>query len=387
MNNLELLTPDQTALQNVYKFCNLPNPYDVTTETNDLMLNAFKEIINWHCSKNSFYKQFLEDHKFNIQTLTSIKEFDKIPFIHANFFKMHEIPSISKENISLHLTSSGTTGQKSQMFFDAWSIKIARNMVDKVFNYFGFYKPDEEVNYLLYAYEPTQGFNVGTTNTNVFLTSYAKAKNIYFSLRNFGEGKHEFDFFGTVETLIKYQNEGLPVRIFGFPAFMYFTLLKMKELGYPKLKLHPDSFVAFGGGWKGHTDKAISKKELYSMIADQLGVVDTRIRESYGSVEHSIPYFECPNHNLHAPVWSKIFIRDVKTLEVLGYNKIGYLQFVTPYITSVPAISVLMGDLGELYPPETCGCGLSTPFFVIKGRAGILQNKSCAVSAAELLKK
>ena len=387
MNKEDIMIPEMNTLSSVYEFCMLDKPYEININTDKLMIEAFKEIINWHTQHNQFYCKFLNANDFSVNDLNSVEDLHKLPFLHANFFKLHEIPSIEQEKIFLRLTSSGTTGQKSQMFFDEWSIKIARRMVDTIFDYYGFNTPEQEVNYLLYAYEPVENLAVGTTNTNVFLTSYAKPKHIRFALRNYGNGKHEFDFFGTAETLIKYQEEGIPVRIFGFPAFMYFTLAKMKELGYSDLKLHPESFVSFGGGWKGFSDKAITKEELYSMIQKQLGIIDSRIRESYGSVEHSIPYVECPNHNLHVPVWSKLYIRDVKTLEVLGYNQTGYMQFVTPYITSVPAMSVLMGDLGEMYSGDSCGCGLETPFFVIKGRAGISQNKSCAVSAAELLRK
>lgn len=379
--------PDMNLLKNVYDFCNLKNPFETTAETDKLMLNAFREIIQWHKSQNKFYANFLKINNFSLDDLKSVADLSKIPFIHANFFKMHEIATVSKEKVYLTLTSSGTTGQKSQMFFDEWSIEISRKMLDKIFSFYGFSAPEQEVNYLLYAYEPIKNSMIGTTNTNIHLTSYAKAASTFFALKNYGGGKYEFDFFGTINALKEYQKENKPVRIFGFPAFMYFTLTKMKELDIENFRLHSDSFVFFGGGWKGHTDKAITKPELYTMIEKQLGVTNNRIREGYGAVEHSIPYFECPNHNLHAPVWSKIYIRDVRTLKVLDYNKTGYLHFITPYITSTPAISVLMGDLGELYPADSCSCGLKTPYFTIKGRAGISQNKSCAVSAAELLKK
>ncbi len=387
MENILELIPDPEKLRNVREFSLLENPYESNTKTDNLMGSAFREIIDWHVSNNKFYSEFLKLNGFNSTQIKSKEDLSKLPFIHANFFKMHEIPTIDKKDVFLHLTSSGTTGQKSQMFFDQWSIKSARKMVDRVFVHHGFSNPESEVNYLLLAYEPVENFAVGTTNTNVFLTSYAKPASITYALRNYGNGRHEFDYFGSVSALKKYEEEGIPVRIFGFPAFMFFILQKMRELNIKPLKLHPDSFVSFGGGWKGHTDKEISRQELYSMITGMLSVPDERIRQSYGSVEHSIPYFECKNHNLHKPVWSEIFIRDVKTLEVLGYNKTGYLQFVTPYITSVPAISVLMGDLGMLHKAEECGCGINTPYFEITGRAGISQNKSCAVSAAELLRK
>jgi hypothetical protein len=71
----------------------------------------------------------------------------------------------------------------------------------------------------------------------------------------------------------------------------------------------------------------------------------------------------------------------------LPYGEKGFLQFVSPYITSAPAHSVLMGDMAVMYPAEKCGCGITTPYFEILGRAGTSKNKSCAIAAAELLKR
>lgn len=167
---------------------------------------------------------------------------------------------------------------------------------------------------------------------------------------------------------------------------MYFTLMQMQEMDI-KIKLHPDSLVMFGGGWKGYANQEISKERLFGLIHEYLGISLERIRDAYGSVEHSIPYIECKNHHFHLPIWSRLFIRDVKTLEVLEYGKVGFMNFVTPYITSVPAISVMMGDLGVLHRASECSCGAQTPYFEVIGRAGVSQNKSCAVSASELLKK
>jgi len=298
---------------------------------------------------------------------------------------MHESISIDKESIHEHLTSSGTTGQKSQMFFDKWSILSARRMVEFIYNAIGFNDPKQESNYLLLAYEPLKNFKMGTTNTNIFLTSFSKPKEVFFALRQ-TNGTHEFDRFGTVKKLQEYSEQNLPVRIHGFPSFMYFTLMQMKDMGI-KVKLHPDSLAMFGGGWKGYANKAIPKEELFELMHEYLGISLSRIRDGYGSVEHSIPYIECKNHKLHIPIWSRLFVRDVKTLEVIDYGKSGFLNFVTPYITSVPAISVMMGDLGVMHKAEECSCGAKTPFFEILGRAGVSQNKSCAISASELLKK
>lgn len=378
-----LLPPDTTALKNVRKLCEITDAYASSDELDSLFVDAFKEIISWHRKNNEFYKKLTCD--FDLSKLQSVDDLKDLPFIHANFFKMHEVVSIDEKDVSEHLTSSGTSGQKSQMFFDEWSILAVRRFVKFVYGENGFDTPEKESNYLVLAYEPHEGSKVGTTSTNLFLTSFSKAKEIFFVLRNTA-GTHEFDRFGTVAKLQEYAKQDLPVRINGFPSFMYFTLMQMKDMGV-KVKLHPDSLAVFGGGWKGYADQQVPKEELYSLMHEYLGINTQRIRDGYGSVEHSVPYLECKNHKFHVPVWSRLFVRDVKTLEVLDYGQSGFMNFVTPYITSVPAVSVMMGDLGVMHRASDCSCGAKTPFFEALGRAGVSQNKSCAVSASELLKK
>lgn len=380
-----LLPPEPDCFSKLQELCEYSDAYVHTEELDKLFIEAFKEILTWHKSHNKFYSSLLEKEGFDINALNSIEDLHKLPFIHANFFKIHETLSVEKNTIAEHLTSSGTSGQKSQMFFDEWSIKSARRMVQYIYDEIGFNTPDQETNYLLLAYEPLKNFKVGTTNTNIFLTSFAKPKEVFFALRQSG-GTHEFDRFGTVRKLQEYADQNLPVRIHGFPSFMYFTLKQMREMDI-KLNLHEDSLVMFGGGWKGYANEQIPKDQLFDMIHEYLGIKTSRIRDAYGSVEHSIPYIECEKHNLHVPTWSRLFIRDVKTLEVLDYGKEGFMNFVTPYITSVPAVSVMMGDLGVMHPASECTCEAKTPFFKIIGRAGVSQNKSCAISASELLKK
>ena len=259
-------------------------------------------------------------------------------------------------------------------------------MVDAIFESYGWVTPSQKTNYLLYSYGTEADSKLGTAYTDHYLCKYAPARGVFHALRRTGDGEHEFDAFGCIETLRRYEREGLPVRIFGYPAFLSFTLERMRKLRMPPLKLSRRSLVFLGGGWKGHADRAIPKKELYAQIAARLGIPDARIRVGFGSVEHPIPYVECSSHQFHVPVWSQVFIRDVATLEPVGFGKPGFLHMVSPYITSMPAHSVLMGDSATLFPGDACPCGVETPYFVVHGRAGTSRNRSCAVAAAELLK-
>jgi len=141
-----LLPPDANALKNLQKLCEITDAYTSSDELDALFIDAFKEIISWHRKNNPFYDKLTQD--FDLDKLQNV-DVKELPFIHANFFKMHESLSVDKKNI--------------------------------------------------------------------FLTSFAKPKEVFFALRQ-TEGTHEFDRFGTVRKLQEYYEQNLPVRIHGFPS-------------------------------------------------------------------------------------------------------------------------------------------------------------------------
>lgn len=380
-----LVVPDKKKLKKVEEFCLNDKPYDHFSESDQNFLEAMREITLWHTEKSPFYKKYVEQKKFNIDSLKTLDDCLNIPHLWAHFFKQSEILSIPRDEVFLHLTSSGTTGQKSQIFFDEWTIRSAQKMVDSIFENNQWVTPDQKTNYILLSYETESSSKLGTSYTDNFLCKYAPVNEVFTTLKLTGEGTHEFDIFGTVDSFIRFAESGLPTRIFGFPAFLYFALERMKKLGIPPVTMHKDSLVFLGGGWKGHADKEIRKEELYSLCEEMLGIPNERLRDGFGSVEHCVPYVECSKHRFHVPVWSRVFIRDFETLQKLTEGEIGFLHFVSPYITSMPAHSVIMGDKASLH--SDCGCECKTPYFIIHGRAGTSKNKSCAMAASELLKK
>ncbi len=379
-NEDHLKVPDAFALSAVQALCDIRDPYKEGQD--ELFLRAMHQNIRWHDRRSDFYRKFL-DHR-NFSHLQQSSSLENIPYLPANFFKKYEILSISRRDVTTHLTSSGTLGQKSQMFFDDWSLSIAQRMVADIF-YHNSWMSWKETNYLLLTYESAENLKLGTSFTDYFLCRFAPIKSLFCALRANGEGGHQFDLMGSIDQLKGYDSS-LPLRLFGFPSFLYFILNRMKKINLKLAFKNPESLVFLGGGWKGHADQAISKSELYDLIQDRLGINPNRIRDGFGSVEHCIPYIECINHHFHVPTWSRVLIRDLKTLEVLPQGEKGFLQLISPYITSVSANSVLMTDLAAWYGPEECGCEIKTPWFEVSGRATLSQNKSCAVTASELLK-
>lgn len=373
---------DMTAREKLITFENIYDQENSST----IFMEAMRDCLNHHKSNNAFFKAYMDEAGWNPENLKTEQDLEHIPFIHANFFKKYETLSVPREAIVEHATSSGTSGQKSQMFFDQDSFDFGNSMVKNQFRYFGFLS-DELTNYLLFTYEPAQiSSKLGTAKTDIGMLSYAPANESFFALRYNGQG-HDFDVYGTIKTLEEYEAQGLPVRIFGFPSFLYFTVRQMKDTGHRPLHLNPKSMTMLGGGWKGYADKQIQKSELYKMVEEMLGIPAQNCRDGYGSTEHSVPYFECPHHHFHIPIYSRMLIRDVETLKPLPYGKPGFANFITPHLLSVPAVSVLMGDMAILHDAKECGCGICTPFMEIIGRAGTSKGKSCAITASELLKR
>ncbi|MDD4075936.1 MAG: hypothetical protein PHC80_07575 [Eubacteriales bacterium] len=374
-------SPSLGALQALYAHA---DPFDAPG-TNGVFTDAVRAVAQWHYDRDAFLKAYFDSASFSPAHIKTLDDLPDIPMLHANFYKTHEVLTAKQEDIVLHMTSSGTSGQKSQMYYDAWTIFSSDKSADMEFARYGLIT-DQPVNYLLYSYEPAEGVDTGTLRTRQMMRRYAPQNELAYALRWTGKG-HEFDLFGCIQTLLRYAEQGLPVRILGFPAFLYFTLEKMKDMGYPPLKLHPDSLVMMGGGWKGFAGKALSAAEFRAYIGERLGLPDTHCRESYGAVEHGVAYIDCPHHHFHVPIYSRAFVRDVRTLKPLPYGEPGFLNVVSPMNTAVPVVSLLLGDLAVLHPAEACGCGVETPWFEILGRAGTSKNKSCAIAAAELLRK
>lgn len=352
--------------------------------TEVLFLEAMRESVEHHRTHNGFYDTLLKECGFSIELLKSVKDCEKIPVIPAQFFKYHEIMSVKKEAVEIHATSSGTQGQKSQVFLDNESLKLGTKMAIKSMKYHRFISLIP-TNYFILGYEPKEGNDMGNVKVALGMTRFAPAKEKVFALRPIGD-RYEIDYFGIIDAFKRFNKQRLPVRILGFPSYLYMILKAMKDSGLKPLKLNKKSVILTGGGWKNFDDIMIDKNELHQMVEEYLGIPAENCRDFYSAVEHSVAYPECKNHHMHVPIWSRVIIRDVKTLEPLGFNQPGFLSFISPLVSSMPISSVLMGDMAVLRDGTECGCGIETPYFEILGRAGMAKVRSCAVAASEYMK-
>ncbi|MDF2521123.1 MAG: hypothetical protein K0R84_1751 [Clostridia bacterium] len=369
-----------TAREKLFAYSNI---YD-QKGSEELFLEAMRESVEHHRAHCKFYDKLLKQRGYSIDSLKSIEDCGKIPTISAQFFKYHEVLSIEKEKVKIHATSSGTQGQKSQIFLDRDTLKLGTKMIIKAMRYHGLISIIP-TNYIILGYEPRTGNDMGNVKVALGMTRFAPAKERVYALRAIGD-KYEIDYFGIMDALERFNRQKLPVRILGFPSYLYMLLQMMKESGMKPLRLNKRSLILTGGGWKKFDEMMVDKEELYSMVEELLGIPAKNCRDFYSAVEHSVAYPECANHHMHIPIWSRVVIRDVKSLQPLGFDEPGFLSFISPLVSSVPISSILMGDMAVLRDGKECGCGIDTPYFEILGRAGAVKLRSCAVAASEYMK-
>ena len=351
--------------------------------TEELFTAAVRDNVEYHAARSPFYARLLDRRAFDPVCIQSAEDCARIPVIPATFFKYHEALSIGQEYVSIHATSSGTQGQKSQVFLDDDTIKTGTRMAVNCFWYHGLISP-VPTNYIMLGYEPHESNEMGAVKTAMGVTRFAPALSREFALRHGADG-YKSNWFGVLDALRRYERQGWPVRFVGFPAFLHRLLTEMKREGL-RFRLNRRSRVLLGGGWKQFSDASIDKLELYRMAEELLGVPEERCRDFYSAVEHSVAYAECRNHRLHVPIWSRVIIRDIRSLEPLPFDEPGFLSFVTPLVLSSPLTSVMMGDLAVLRDGKGCGCGIESPYFKVLGRAGAGRLRNCAVSADELMR-
>lgn len=349
-----------------------------------LFIEAMKESIGHHQRHCSFYDRLLAMNDFSVDEMKSIEDCEKIPPITAQFFKYHEILSIDRKEIVLHATSSGTQGQRSQVFLDSETLRLGTKMAVKAMKFHGLISI-LPTNYVILGYEPKLQSQMGNIKVAQGMTRFAPAWEKVYTLRALGND-YEADYFGVIDALQRFNRQKLPVRLLGFPAYLYFLLKKMKETGIKPLKLNKRSVILTGGGWKGYDRFMISPQKLYALVEEYLGIPAENCRDFYSAVEHSVAYPACKNHHIHVPIWSRVIIRDVRSLAPLGFDQPGLLSFISPLVSSMPLSSILMGDMAVLRDGRGCGCGITTPYFEVLGRAEVLRGKSCAVAATEYMK-
>ena len=365
------------------KLFSFKRPYDLEA-TNDLFVKAMKENLDYQYHNCLPYKAILDKQGFHPSNLKTMDDLAKLPFIPTLYYKHHEIYSMPKKKMVIKATSSGTSsGTTSHIGFNFESLLRGWSMLRRVFRYHRIWslKPTR---FIIFGYQPSKKNKRAIAKTAHGFTFSAPAKSKDYALKVV-KGEYQLDLASLKANLIRYAKGKCPVRTLGFPAYTYFLLKEMQEEGI-RLQLPKGSLITIGGGWKEFYKEQVDKEDFYRLVKDVLGVDDQHIVEFFGAVEHPILYTDCRYHHFHIPVYSRVIIRDVDTLEPLKHGQMGLINLLTPMVMSTPVLSVMTDDLGILHD-SPCPCGEKSPYLEIIGRVGVADIKTCAAGAEDILKE
>ncbi|MEY4630681.1 MAG: hypothetical protein RIQ81_801, partial [Pseudomonadota bacterium] len=146
------------------------NPFDHSDAAQALFRESFVASAEAHFSGNRFFKGIWEEAGMQPRQIKSEADLDKVPAIMVNLFKEQELMTGPREDVVLTLTSSGTGGQKSQIFLNQESLKRVKRLAWQIHAALGM-TSDDEVNYLCFTYDPAVATNLGTAFTDELLTS------------------------------------------------------------------------------------------------------------------------------------------------------------------------------------------------------------------------
>jgi len=363
------------------KLFRIKNPFD-TENTHELFYKAVKENCEFQYNNCPEYRKLLEGLAFTPKDINSYEDIEKLPFLPTVFLKGNRIYSMPRRKMLIKATSSGTRGKFSEIGFELEGLLNGLHMVINVA------KPRKLLslrpcNYIVFGYKPHKSNRTAVTKTAYGYTLFTPALSRTYALK-YKEGKYTPDLEGVIEAIVKYSTSRFPLRFIGFPSYTYFVMKMMDERGI-YVNLPKDSKIMLGGGWKQFYKEQVDKETMYGLAKKVLGLEEENIIEAFGAVEHPILYCDCKKHHFHIPVYSRVIIRDVNTLEPVENGRIGLVNLITPMIKATPILSIMTDDLGILHDASECDCGINSPYLEIIGRVGLKDVKTCAAGAAELL--
>ena len=363
------------------KLFSIKDIYDLEP-TDELFVKAMRENCQFQYDNCSDYKKILDGEGFTPDMLQTPADLAKLPFIPTLIFKKRRLFSMPQSRMLWKPTSSGTSGSFSKIGLESTALISALKMVLKVTPKRGVLSL-RPCNYIVFGYKPNRHNKTAVTKTAFGTTLLAPALSRTYALL-YRNGKYEPDLEAVIKAILKYSKRKAPLRFMGFPSYTFFVMKMMEERGL-KVKLPKGSKIMMGGGWKQFYTEEVDKSVFYDLADRVLGVKDCDIVEFFGAVEHPILYCDCPNHHFHVPIYSRILIRDIHTLEPVPNGTPGLINLMSPMVKATPILSIMTDDLGILHDGSKCGCGQSSPYLEIMGRVGLKDIKTCAAGAAELL--
>ncbi len=361
--------------------CRVEKPHVWSEAKTRLMVGACREFASFHFERSREIAHLYRREAFDPRSIQQESDLSRIPMLGVSAMKRFLITSLPHSLATLKLTSSGTRGQKTQIWFDAPSLERCQAMLAAQWAQEGLVS-EKPTNYLMFVYDPKDAKDLGIAFSDKNQQRFAPVHRAFYAIQKDSAGQWAFRKEEVLKRLREYAMEGKPVRLFGMPAFLFEILSMMTE----PIPLPPGSWMVTGGGWKAAEDKNVSRDFFRQRAGELFSLPPDRIRDAYGMAEHCAPYIDCRRHRFHVPAFCRVIARDPVTLAPLPPGRVGLLELISPYNAMMPNLALLTTDLGAI-DAEPCPCGDNSPTFTLAGRGGLSKHKGCAIHAGEIVKR
>ena len=335
-------------------------------EKAELLTRELTELTDHHMSKCPEYARIAKALGYDPK---EVKDPSDIPFFPVRLFKELDLLSINREDVFKVMTSSGTTGQAvSKIYVDKETAMIQQKVMVRILSeYLGKKRIPMLIIDTPSVMKDRKSF---TARGAAVIGLQIMSRDTVYALND--------DMSLNLDTikafLEKYGKE--KYLIFGFTFMIWKHLYEAcKESG--ESFDFSESWLMTGGGWKKLTESAISQEEFQKRMTDAFKI--EHFLDHYAMVEQTgCIYAECECHNMHASIYSDVFIRNPEDFSLCGIGEEGIIQTVSVLPHSYPGHSLLTEDWGLIAGEDDCPCGRKGKYIKILGRLKSAELRGCS---------
>lgn len=343
-------------------------PYSLDQKEKDIILTEMLAELTIHHYQNCIeYRNILDAIGFD--PYKGITDYAELPMLPVRLFKEMPLKSVSEQDLTKSMSSSGSSGQKvSKLYLDRKTALAQQNVGIKITSGF-----------LGIKRMPFVIIDSPSIIKSREAYSARGAAALFFSL--FGSDRIfalKDDMSLDIEKLKVFldKHQGQQILVFGFTFMVWQHLYTaLKDAGI-KLDFH-DGFLIHSGGWKKMESMRVSTETFKAELGEQCNI--KHIYNEYGMAEQSgTIYFECEYGHYHASIFSDVIARRGTDLSVCDFGESGMMELVSVLPHSYPGHVLLSEDEGVVCGVDDCPCGRLGKYFRINGRLKNAELRGCS---------
>ncbi len=332
------------------------------TRNETILLKHLNDLTDWHRARCPAYGRLIDVIYPGFRQARTITE---VPYLPVGLFKTHRLASVPEEEISVVLTSSGTTGrQPSRIYLDR---ETAR-------------RQSAALAHTMSRLLGPQRLPMIVIDSKGVLTDpdhfSARGAGV-MGMMNFGR-RHFF----ALDDHMNLDLEGLSAflgencsrsfLIFGFTFMVWQYFYRRIEGAGIDLS---NGILVHSGGWKKLQEQSVGNAEFKRRLHSSTGL--SRIHNFYGMVEQVGGVFlEGSDGFLHPSVFSDVIVRNPLNWQEATPGSVGVIQVLSSLPLSYPGHSILTEDLGFIVPAD--GAGDREKSLVVTGRVPSSELRGCS---------